>query len=292
MNNQNNNQTTNNQTVGGNNNMDIMQQLGTLFGQLNNEQLDQMTMSVLGTVAANPERDSILARAGLVQPQVNNNGGVNMNNNNSNNTMVNNNGNYELSPETFNTMMQQMSSMQAQIAQLTQTTNPIQQPVNTQQQAPVQQPMQYTTIDATTLARLQEIELALVERTNMYNNYVQWGFNTYPVLADIERLKKEHATISGSGLKNQVVNGLGSIADYGQNKVANEFIPNVVNTTSSVLADGLNIIADLVTSVGGIAVNTTAQVIQTGANAVGQVGTVASNASQTYANSAFGLFRK
>lgn len=271
MENQTNVQGTQNQNLG-ENNMNILSQIGVLYSQLTPQQMKEITMGMLKNVLAAPNSEDLLKEAGYKQQQ-NQNAGAN----------VNQNGNYELSPETFNSMVQQIASMQEQIAQLSQV-----------QMQPQQQPqqIQYTSIDNNTVAKLQQIEAALVERTNMYNNYVQWGFNTYPVLADIERLKKEYANLTGAGVKNQVVNGINAVGNFGQERIANEFVPNVVNTTSSVIADGFNIVADLVKNVGGIAVNTTSQVLQTGANTVGQIGTVASNAGQTYANSAFGLLRK
>lgn len=263
-----NNQQANNNNVGGNN-MNAMIQFQQVFSKLTPQEMSSIKMAMLDGILQDPNRDAILAKAGYqapqTQPQIDPN-------------------KVQVDTATFNSMVSQIAQLQAQIAQLLQA----------QQQAPQSQPAQveYSTIDPETLVKIQQVEAAIAERTDMYQRYIKAGFNTSPVIGDIDRLKKEYAKLTGQGLTNKTINGLDAISSYGQERIANEFVPTVINTTSGVLADALNIGAELVQNLGQVAVNTTSQVLQTGAKTVGQVGTVASNAGKTYANSAFGLFSK
>lgn len=292
---QNNQQGNNNNNLGGTN-MTAMDKFEQVFTQLTPEEMSAIKMAMLDGVIKDPNRDAILAQAGYqapqVQPQIDPS-------------------KVQVDATTFNGMVSQIAQLQAQIAQLLQAQQvqqaqapQFQQP-QFQQQAPQSQPVQveFTTIDADTLAKIQQVEASIAERTDMYQRYIQAGFNTSPVMADLDRLKKEYAKLTGQGLTNKAINGLEAVGAYGQERIANEFVPTVVNTTSSILADAFNIGAELVQSLGQVAVDTTSQVLQTGVNTtskvlqtgattVGQIGTVASNATQTYANSAFGLFRK
>lgn len=311
MTNQTNNQTTNNQNVGGNNmnnqannqannqnvggtNMSTIEQIGNLFLTLSGDERTQLANAIGITLGVNQ------APA--------------------------NNGMVELAPDTFQGMIQEISQLRNTVASLTsqltqvqaqlaqsQVAQPVQQApqftmpqgvmdanaieqaiLASQQQAPGQQqaPIQYSNIDPAKLNRIMEIEARIADRQAMYKNYIEWGYNTLSIVSELKRLIEEHNNLTGAGIKNKVVNGLDGIANYGQNRVANEFIPSMVNTTSSVIVDALNIGADLIQSLGNVAVNTASQVLSTGANTVGQVGTVVSNGAQSYGNTAFGMFRR
>lgn len=278
----NNNQgTNNNQNLGGIN-MNVINQIGALYSQLTTEEMQQVTMGILQGILADPNRDAILTQAGYVapQPQVNPN-------------MV------QVEAATFNGMMKQIAELQDQVSQLSQALQYTQPQFNFQTQGTVDANtigqavnQAVNQMDSDKVLRIQQLEIAIQENVDMINKLTAIGCNTYSYRAQLERLQKERNDLMGVGVVNRTVNTLNAVGTFGQERIANEFIPAVVNTTSGVLADVLNIGADLVQNLGQVAVNTTAQVLQTGANTVGQVGTVASNASQTYANSAFGLLRR
>jgi hypothetical protein len=287
MNNQN---TTNNNTGANTNqnlggmNMNVINQIGALYSQLTEAEMQQVSFGILQSVLADPNRDSILAQAGYVAPQTQPTVNPNM---------------VQVDAVTFNNMVQQMAQLQAQVQQLSQMNQANQYVQMAEQQVQYTQPQmqqnvqaQPQNIDAAKLARITELEFAIERQVLNINHQAKLGFTTYSMTAELRRMQQELNDLNGTGVVNRVTSAVNNIAQYGQERIANQFIPNVGNATADLVANSGAVVANAVAGGGQWLANGAqwlAQGVQLGTNTIAQSVPVVTQFGQQVVNTGCGL---
>lgn len=245
--------------------------------------LSEKDFNVIGTIlnsmeeltpAGKSKMNDILS--GLIKTNNEKKEGINMNNNININTE-----NVTIPTSTLKALQEELSALRAQVAQLSQS------------KAPTNTPIAPNAIAPESMARVAELEQELARMTltievNAQNNITtpQFTINRYKALS------KEYEELMGISFKAKIQSvvdgGVSKVRDYadsigafGQQKIANDLVPNTIKTATDYAANLVSIATGAIAGIGNL-----------GAATITSIGDATSNAAQSTLYTTFNVIRK